>query len=157
MCDSGERYVSKMFNDAWMEDQGFIPRVSKGDLRDLISRPHESHSTILVGPGEMLRSAHTRMKMFDVSQLPVVDEGKVVGLLDETDLLLALTQDPGALERPVSDFMTTHLEVFAPSESLSSVVKLLNKGLTAIIADDSEFYGIVTRIDVIDYLRRKTS
>lgn len=155
VCDSGERYISKMYNDQWMQDQGFLPRASHGDLRDLISRPYNQHATVVMAPAEKLRSAYTRMKMFDVSQLPVVDGGKVVGLIDETDLLLAMTRDPHALEQPVSESMTTRLQVLSPNDSLEQAVAHLNQGLTAIVADDSTFYGIVTRIDVIDYLRRK--
>lgn len=155
VCDSGERYISKMYNDQWMQDQGFMPRSTHGDLRDLISRPHDQHATVVMAPSEKLRSAYTRMKMFDVSQLPVVQDGKVVGLLDETDLLLAMSRDPDAMQHEVRDHMTARLQVLHPHDSLDKAVELLNQGLTAIVADQQTFYGIVTRIDVIDYLRRK--
>ncbi len=71
-CDTGNRYLSKMFNDFWMRDQGFLETTSHGDLRDLIARPFESHDTVTIGPDEPLANAYTRMKLYDVSQLPVV-------------------------------------------------------------------------------------
>src|SRR5690606_9487221 len=72
VCDSGNKYLSKMFNPYWMEEHGFIPRQSQGDLRDLIARPYTSGSTIVAKPDDSLGIAYGRMKLYDVSQLPVM-------------------------------------------------------------------------------------
>ena len=82
-CDTGNRYLSKMFNDFWMRDQGFLHVESHGDLRDLIARPYQSQDTVTIQPDEPLANAYKRMKLYDVSQLPVMSAGKLVGILDQ--------------------------------------------------------------------------
>jgi cystathionine beta-synthase len=158
VCDSGNKYLSKMFNDFWMRDQGFLRGPPAGDLRDLIARSNEKHSVIAVGAGDSLLVAHGRMKLYDVSQLPVVEgEGgdHIVGLLDESDLLLAATRDPGAFRRPVRDFMTSRLTTVAPEASVESLLPIFDQGMVAIVVDHDHFLGLITRIDVLNYLRRK--
>ena len=70
-CDTGNKYLSKLFNDFWLEDQGFIKRKEHGDLRDLIGRPHDERATITVGPTDILVTAHNRLRNAGFSQLPV--------------------------------------------------------------------------------------
>ena len=98
-CDTGNRYLSKMFNDYWMQDQGFIETGRHGDLRDLVARPYESHDTVTINADEPLANAYKRMKLYDVSQLPVMDDGKLVGILDESDLLLVVAEDTSAFQQ----------------------------------------------------------
>ena len=87
-CDTGNKYLSKLYNDFWLEDQGFIQREQAGDLRDLIGRPHGEHATITVGPSDVLTTAHNRLRNAGFSQLPVMDEGELVGIVTATDILL---------------------------------------------------------------------
>ncbi|HYM34306.1 MAG TPA: pyridoxal-phosphate dependent enzyme, partial [Steroidobacteraceae bacterium] len=70
-CDTGNRYLSKLYNDFWLQDQGFVARQKFGDLRDLIGRPHGEHATIIVGPDDVLTTAHNRLRNAGFSQLPV--------------------------------------------------------------------------------------
>ena len=93
VCDTGTRYLSKVYNDAWMIDQGLLPRPRYGDLRDLISRRFEEGSVVSVGPDDTLLTAFQRMRLADVSQLPVLDDGRLVGVIDESDLLLSVHAD----------------------------------------------------------------
>ncbi|MEN0045111.1 MAG: pyridoxal-phosphate dependent enzyme, partial [Pseudomonadota bacterium] len=86
-CDTGNKYLSKLYNDFWMEDQGFITREPFGDLRDLIGRLHGERATITVGAGDVLTTAHNRLRNAGVSQLPVMDEGELVGVITEDDLI----------------------------------------------------------------------
>jgi cystathionine beta-synthase len=155
ICDSGSKYLSRMYNDSWMAEQGFIERDRYGDLRDLISHPYWQHLVVGVSPSDKLKSAYARMKSYDVSQLPVLENGKLLGVLDESDLLLALQGGTQALEKAISEVMTTKLTLVNPSESPETVVQLLKNGLTAIIADDTTFFGVVTKMDIIEYLRHR--
>ena len=75
VCDSGNKYLSKVYNDYWMLDQGFIKRETYGDLRDLISRRHQEHAVATVTADDTVLAAHQRMKLYDVSQLPVLKDG----------------------------------------------------------------------------------
>jgi cystathionine beta-synthase len=95
------------------------------------------------------------MKLYDVSQLVVFDAGRIVGIIDESDLLLAVHVDEHEFRRPVRDFMTTRLFTVPPSASLESLLPLFESGLVVIVCEGDRFYGLVTRIDVLNYLRRK--
>src|SRR5215212_8727304 len=89
VCDSGNKYLSKMFNDVWMAEQGFTIRPMHGDLSDLILHRYEAGEVVTAGPTDTLLTAFKRMRQADVSQLPVVDEsGRVVGIIDESDILV---------------------------------------------------------------------
>jgi cystathionine beta-synthase len=154
-CDSGNKYLSKMFNDFWMRDQGFLRGPPSGDLRDLIARSHERHSVVAVGPDDSLLVAHGRMKLYDVSQLPVLDGERIVGILDESDVLVAAARDPAAFRRPTRDFMTSRLTTVPPSSPVEALLPIFDQGLVAIVMDGERFLGLITRIDVLNYLRRK--
>jgi len=154
-CDTGNRYLSKMYNDYWMRDQGFIESPRFGDLRDLIARPYATHDTVTVGPGEPMANAYGRMKLYDVSQLPVIEQGRIVGILDESDLLLAVAASSQAFQSPVSEAMVTVLtevDVHAPVKDL---LPIFNRGFVAIVKDGEQFLGLVTRVDLLNYLRRR--
>ena len=154
-CDSGNKYLSKMYNDIWMAEQGFIIRKQYGDLRDIISRRYQDGSVVTVGPSDTLLTAFNRMRIADVSQVPVFENGELVGLLDESDLLVRVQDGGGSFREPVRAAMTDRLETLQPSESLDAVRKILDSGKVTIVMDGAEFVGLITRIDLLNYLRRK--
>ena len=96
-----------MYNDFWMEDQGFIKREKFGDLRDLIGRLHGQRETITVGPGDVLTTAHNRLRNAGFSQLPVMEEGKLVGVLTEEAIIRHVFGKPELMNSPVGDGMQT--------------------------------------------------
>ena len=155
VCDSGNKYLSKMFNDYWLADQGFREREARGDLRDLIGRPVEERATVSVGPDDTLLTAYGRFKMHDVSQLPVLEGERIVGLIDEYDMLHAVTRGESHFREAVRKHMTTDLETLAPDATLPEVQAILDRDHVAIIADRERFYGLITRIDLLNSLRRK--
>ncbi|MDQ2642584.1 MAG: cystathionine beta-synthase [Myxococcota bacterium] len=153
VCDSGNKYLSKMYNDYWMRDQGFLRGETHGDLRDVIAR--KEGAVVSVAPDDTLLVAYSRMKLYDVSQLPVLEGDKIVGILDESDVLLTIHDDESAFRRKVRDSMTEKLVTVPRSAPLSSLFTLLDRGLVAIVCDGSTFLGLITRIDVLNYLRRR--
>jgi len=156
VCDSGNKYLSKVFNDYWMIDQGFIQREQHGDLRDLISRRHEDRAVVTVSPEDKLMTAYARMKLYDVSQLPVLDEnGAVVGILDEWDLLTAVQDNPDRFRDPVASAMVGRVETVDVDAPLSALTACFDKGHVAVIVHEGKFYGLITRIDVLNHLRNK--
>jgi cystathionine beta-synthase len=155
-CDTGNRYLSKMFNDFWMRDQGFLDVESHGDLRDLIARPYISHDTVTIGPEEPLANAYKRMKIYDVSQLPVVKDGQLVGILDESDLLLAVADTPARFDDSVRDAMETDLTEIDVSAPVKDLMPIFDRDFVAIVMDGKQFLGLITRVDLLNYLRRKT-
>lgn len=155
VCDSGNKYLSKVYNDYWMLDQGFIQREKAGDLRDLVMRRHEEHATVTVGIDEPLMSAHKRMKLYDMSQLPVLDGKEIVGIIDEEDILIRVLEEPNAFNKPVKIAMSQQLVTLTPDQSIDALKPIFEKGMVAIIKDSKRFYGLVTRIDLLNYLRRQ--
>lgn len=154
-CDTGNRYLSKMYNDYWMRDLGFIDTIQHGDLRDLIARPYHSHDTITVGPDEPLANAYGRLKLYDVSQLPVIEHGQIVGILDESDLLLAVAADQKAFSRPVREAMVTDLTEIDVKAPVADLLPIFNRDFVAIVKDREKFLGLITRVDLLNFLRRK--
>ncbi|MDR7269061.1 cystathionine beta-synthase [Pelomonas saccharophila] len=157
VCDTGTRYLSKVYNDHWMFDQGLLTRPRLGDLRDLISRPVTSGGVVSVGPDDTLQTAFSRMRQADVSQLPVLEGGRLVGLLDESDLLARLHAEPAAFGALVQSAMNTDVITLAPSASLAELNEQLRRGLVAVIADAAGFHGLVTRFDLINHLRKEVT
>ena len=155
VCDSGNKYLSKMFNDYWMLDQGFIQRERLGDLRDLITRRHAERATVTVAPDDTMVTAYSRMKLYDVSQLPVLEKGEVVGIIDESDLLLAVYDNEAAFREPVRSAMTSRLETVDSSASLESLLPMFAQGHVVIVKHEGTFAGLITRIDLINHLRRR--
>jgi cystathionine beta-synthase len=154
VCDTGTRYLSKVYNDQWMVDQGLLARRQYGDLRDLISRRTEEGSVVSVAPGDTLLTAFQRMRLADVSQLPVLDGARLVGVIDESDVLLRVYADAARFRDPVSTAMTDSPTTLPPSASLEALEAQLDRGLTAIIADAAGFHGLITRVDLLNHLRR---
>src|SRR5690606_20804207 len=109
VCDTGNKYLSKMYNDYWMLDNGFIEQEQHGDLRDLILRPFARRDTVVIGPDDLLVTAYQRMKLYDVSQLPVMRSDELVGIIDESDLLLHVYGDEARFRDPVSTAMVSKL------------------------------------------------
>ncbi|MEJ8568961.1 pyridoxal-phosphate dependent enzyme [Elongatibacter sediminis] len=154
-CDTGNRYLSKMYNDFWMRDQGFIESARHGDLRDLIARPYGEHETVTVGPDEPLANAYGRMKLYDVSQLPVIEDGQLVGIVDESDLLVAVAEDSAAFGAPVASAMVTELTEVDVGAPVSELMPIFNNDFVAIVKDGERFLGLITRVDLLNYLRRR--
>jgi len=154
-CDTGNKYLSKLFNDFWMEDQGFIEREKFGDLRDLVGRPHGERATITVGPSDILTTAHNRLRNAGFSQLPVMDEGVLVGVVTEDAIIQFVYGKPELMTAPVQDAMESAFIKLDRTESVNNLVAMLRVQPYAAILDGDEFVGLITRSDVLNYLRRQ--
>lgn len=156
VCDTGNKYLSKAFNDFWMVDQGFLERERFGDLRDVISHRYENREVVTVAPHETLLNAYGRMKLYDVSQLPVMTpEGELTGIIDETDILLEVHKDESRFSEPVKKAMTTKLDTLPSTAKIDDLLPIFDGGKVAIILDEDGFHGLISRIDVINFLRAK--
>ena len=154
-CDTGNKYLSKLFNDFWMEDQGFIQREQHGDLRDLVGRPHGERATITVGPGDVLATAHNRLRNAGFSQLPVMEAERLVGFIDEDAILRHAFGKPERFNDPVSAAMFRDFPVVAPTLPLAELVAMLESTPYVAVIQGGTFHGLITRADVLNYLRRQ--
>jgi len=157
VCDSGAKYLSKVFNDAFLAQEGWIERTRSGTVRDLVINRHEEGGAVEVRANDTLRTVFARMRAADVSQIPVVEGDKIVGLVDESDLLSALLTDTGHPDRAfnglVKDVMVTRLETISAAAPIRDLVPLFRKDYVAIVMDEGRFLGLVTRIDLINHFR----
>jgi cystathionine beta-synthase len=154
--DTGNKYLSKMYNDFWMAEQGFVQREPHGDLSDLITHRAEAGEVISVTPNDTLLTAFKRMRGADVSQLPVLDEnGRCVGILDESDLLVKVHRDPAHFNDVVQSAMSDKLETLSPSAKIQDLLGVFERGRVAILMEGEKFLGLITRTDLLSYLRRK--
>ena len=155
VCDSGNKYLSKVYNDYWMIDQGFIERETFGDLRDVISRLYSERAAITVKPDDTLATALARMKLYDISQIPVLEDDTPVGIIDESDILWAVHHDHETFTDSVSSAMTAEIETISVKAGIKSLMPIFRRDLTAIVVDDNDgFLGVITRIDLLNHLRR---
>lgn len=156
VCDSGNKYLSKVFNDHWLAEQGLADRPLTGDLRDLIARSVVEGGAVTVQPDDTLDTAYKRMRVADVSQLPVMDGERLIGIIDESDILEAVEGGEHAkvFARPVSSAMTAKLNTLQANERLEALIPVFERDEVAIVLDGPVFLGLITRIDLINHLRR---
>ena len=157
VCDTGNKYLSKMYNDYWMLDNGFLEREPSGDLRDLILRPYSQRDTVVIGPNDLLVTAYQRMKLYEISQLPVMEGEELIGIVDESDVLLHVYGDESRFRDPVSTAMVTKLDVLDVKSPIESLLPVFDRGQVAIVKDGAQFLGLITRIDLLNYLRRRVA
>lgn len=155
VCDSGNKYLSKIYNEYWLDDHGFIRREETHDLRDLITHPHTRKSAITLLPSDTLQAAYRKMKMYDVSQMPVMGGGKLLGIISEIDLLMAVTANPDGFAIPVSEAMVKQVVTVKVGESPESLLPIFERSMVAVVMDGEDFLGIITPIDLLQYLRKR--
>ncbi|MGB0218291.1 MAG: pyridoxal-phosphate dependent enzyme [Sinimarinibacterium flocculans] len=155
VCDSGNKYLSKMYNDFWMFDQGLLERPREGSLLDLIVRRYAEGSAVTVRPEDTLLLAYRRMKLFDVSQVPVMDSEQLIGIVDESDIMQHVHLDPARFNDAVSTAMVTQLETVSPSTPVAELMPIFARDHVVIVAEGRRFVGLITRIDLLNYLRKQ--
>ena len=158
--DNGNKYLSKVFNDYWVIEQGLSQKPIKGDLSDLISRRFDSGATVTVGPEDTVLTAYNRMRAADVSQLPVVHDGQLIGIMDESDIL-AKVEGPEDTRRArftalVKDGMTAAPKTLEVTSPISALVPIFQDNEVALVCDRGKFVGLITRIDLINHIRLRT-
>ncbi|WP_054178898.1 pyridoxal-phosphate dependent enzyme [Trabulsiella odontotermitis] len=154
-CDSGNKYLSKMFNDDWMRQQGLISRPENGDLRDFIALRHDEGATVTAAPDDTLSTVLARMRLYDISQLPVLENDRLVGIVDEWDLISHVQGDSQRFGLPVRDAMTRNVEQLDKSAPESALKPIFDRGLVAVVMDNERFLGLITRTDVLTHWRNR--
>ena len=110
---------------------------------------------MVVKPADTLTIAYQRMKLYDVSQLPVISDGKIVGIVDESDVLMHIHTDQTRFRDPVSTAMVSNLTFVDVADPVSVLMPIFDQGQVAIVMRQGDFLGLITRMDLLNYLRRK--
>jgi cystathionine beta-synthase len=154
--DGAAKYLSKIFNDDWMRENGFLEDESTlGTVGDLLQSKSEKN-LVTASSKDSVRHVIDRMKHYGISQLPVVDDGKLVGAVNEVDLLHYLVRGDYSLDQAIGPLMESEYATVSPRTKLEQVQGLLNEVRMAVVTDGDEVVGVVTKIDLIDYLAGRT-
>ncbi len=156
LCDTGERYLSKVFNDEWMRENQMLD-VSPTTIAAVLGNKDASAPAIVsVAPGTTVRQAIRLMALHNVSQVPVMDGAVCIGSVAESQLTSKSLADPKVLDQSVSDVMDQPFPVVESDQPVESVAKLLSKSNRAVLMKkDGVVQGIVTRFDVLEHLMHR--
>ncbi len=149
--DSGFRYLSKVFDDDWMRENGYL-EAELGTVADLLRV--KGLPLITATPDEQVRAVISKMKQYDVSQLPVVADGGLVGMVSEVDLLSYLLEGGHSLDDPITLLVNPSAPVVTPETPVGDLAEIFLGANAAVVIDRGRVVGIVTKIDVIDHLAR---
>ena len=150
----GERYLSKMYDDDWMRENGFLERPRRATIQDLLEAKEPRVSKLIsVAPSTPVRMALSAITAHDIGQLPVVLEGECVGSVTETRLMALVIDDPQLLDRPVESVMGPPFPVLESHVDSEEIVQLMKRGNAAcLVRENGGLAGIVTRYDVVRVL-----
>ena len=151
--DTGERYLSKVHNDAWMRDNHLLdPSVTR--VHDLLGAKASGMPRLLqVQVGEPLRRALTLVEQNEVTQIPVFRGGEVVGTVYDNDLLKSILENSAALDRPVDSLMAEPLPIVDSSQSADDVTRLLaTRNPAVLVRENGVVTGILTRFDMLQFI-----
>jgi len=152
--DSASKYLSKIFNDDWMRENGFLDDSGLGVVADLLK--NKSNELITASPHDRVRDVITRLKAHGISQLPVIaPDGKLMGVVAEVDLLRYLVSGEHSLDSPVGTLIESDYATVSPRTSIESLQNLLSEARMAIVTEGDQVVGIITKIDLIDYLAQR--
>jgi len=155
ICDTGNKYLSKAFNKSWLQDNNLLDLESHNDLRDMINRRADKGEMVTVSPTDSLLVAYNRMRASDISQIPVLKDNQLLGVLDEEDLLFSVSKDPSKFSNEVSHHMIEKLDTLQFDDSEEELLKILSQGKVAIIYNKDTFLGFITKVDLINHYRNK--
>ena len=155
ICDTGNKYLSKAFNKSWLHDNNLLNQEKEGNLSDLINRRADKGEMITVSPSETLLIAYNRMRSADISQIPVIEDKELLGILDEEDLLLSVTKDQTSFSSSVTEIMTNELDILQVDATNDELLAVLSEGKVAIIYENNNFLGFITKVDLINHYRNK--
>lgn len=146
--DHGSRYVGKIFNDDWMRERGFLDENIK-TAADLVAK-HEDKPLISLYAEELVSHAIAKIRKFDISQIPVMKDGKFVGSIDESKLFQTLVDHPEMKDAPLSSIMNDAYPVVKEATTLEEISKLISKNTPAVLVELANGnYHIVTKFDII--------
>jgi len=157
LCDSGNKYVSKIFNDDWMRENGFLDeQPGMGTVRDVLKVGNHG-KVATASPTSRVRDVIATLKDLGISQLPVVDGGKLQGMVAEVDLLRHLVSGDHTLESPIAGLVESDYATVSPDTKVELLQGVLADARVAIVTEREEVVGIVTKIDLIDFLAKRAA
>ena len=153
LCDGGNKYVSKIFNDDWMRENGFLDETGLGTVRDILGTS-ERKKVATASSSSRVKEVISTLKALGISQLPVVDGGKLKGMVAEVDLLRHLVSGEHTFDSPIGGLIESDYATVTPETKIELLQGILADAKVAIVTERDEVVGIITKIDLIDFLAR---
>jgi cystathionine beta-synthase len=149
--DSGSRYLSKLYDDDWLRANSFLDdEATYGLLKDIVER--QRHPVITAEASDGVQDVIRLMKKHGISQIPVLDRTRLVGMISEVDLLNALLNDANSVDRPVGDLVDQNYVLVPPDTPVSRLAAIFTQGKVALVQDEGTITAVVTKIDLIDHM-----
>ena len=155
VCDSGDRYISKVFNDEWMRDMGYFPPDSHlGTVQDLLQ--FKNRPVVLADPSESLKEVIKKMASLGISQMPMIDGQGNLKMIEELDILRAVANDGYTLDNQARDVGRPLDGQITPDHALDTVQRIFEENNVAVVVDQGNIVGIINKIDLLEFLSKKT-
>lgn len=150
--DGASKYLSKIFNDTWMSDHGFLETQSEdtGRVSDLVRKTE----VITAKPSDPFDQIIARMRQYGVSQLPVLEDGKVIGLITKDQMLQALLNRSAQEKSPIGPFLSGHYALVRPDDTIGILPQLFGQGRVVLVTHENAILGIITHIDLLEWLAK---
>jgi cystathionine beta-synthase len=159
LADAGHKYLSKIFNDDWMRENGFLADTpGLGTVRDVLAlrdAGRERRPLVTTQADAKLRDVIRQMKALDISQLPILEGDRLRGIVAEVDLLRALVTGGKTLDSPVCDVVEGDYATVTINTKVELLQSILADAKVAIVEEEDRPVGIVTKIDLIDFLAKR--
>ena len=156
ICDTGNKYLSKAFDDAWLSNNGLNVRNLRNDLSDIVVMRADKQQVISVKENDTVLIAYNRMRNSDFSQLPVLENDKLVGTISEDDILNYCAENKDGFNQSIDKAMSNNLHKIDCRASVDDLSLVLSKDNFAMIMEDETFIGIVTKVDLLAYLKNNS-
>jgi len=149
--DSGTRYISKIYNDEWMRQNGYMDDSTSLRANEIMELRKSDGRLATLRPNDTVQDAIEMMRMNDISQVPVFDQGEQVGSINESLILNMLITDPTAKNKTVSSVMGDPFPIVTSDMQLDKISKLMTKQVPAVLVKltNGEFQ-ILTKSDLIN-------
>jgi cystathionine beta-synthase len=156
--DSGTRYLSKIYNDNWMRENQYLePRVKVSAAQIVHDKQRRAEKLVFVPLGITVEQAVNLMREHDISQVPVIEGGEVVGSISETRILEILVSDPAAKRKPVAEYMEKPFPVISADASIEEIAHNMDHQTPAILVKHADTFDIITKSDLIFFLTKQKS
>ena len=147
--DHGSRYVGKVYNDDWMRNHGFLENKTFGTAKDIISARNGAYELVVVSKQDKVKDAIALMNSKSVSQIPVMENGQVVGSITDNKLLSKIIIDPDLKDATVAEVMEDSMKFVALGSTLDVLSSMVDKEKAVLVRDELHQIHIITKHDIL--------
>jgi len=152
--DHGTRYLGKVYNDDWMRNHGFLEDKTFGTARDIIAQRNGSYQLVVTQKSDKVKDAIALMNGTSISQIPVMEDGHVVGCITDNKLLSKIIDNPNLKDSPVSEVMEDSMKFVALDSTLDVLSSMVDKEKAVLVRDEKHQIHIITKHDILEAITK---